>query len=140
MSRRAPSVFAIILSLAMVALPACGGDEPPEQRAFRNDNNQSPTPLTKVRTQISLKYTDGAFVVTLTASEDYCEANRTVTIYEDLAKDKKIGDIESAENGKAELEKKIVGRYYASVPTESPTTGEAAECLKKRSQTVVVKR
>ena len=138
MSSRALVVFVSILSLAVVAFPACGNEEAPDQRAF--NASQSPThPPKQVRTQLKLKNVDGTLVVDVQADEDYCEVGRTVTIYEDLAKDKKVGKAESKANGQAKLKPRVAGRYYASVPDEpSPEAGET--CKKARSQTVVVKK
>lgn len=142
MSRRALTAFAVTLGLALVALPACGDDEPPAQREFTDDETETPDVPEEVRTQIRLRYVQGAFVVDIEADEDYCEEGRTVTIFEDLRKDKKVGKVDSSDEGDARLKKKrVVGRYYASVPTEpSAKYGELSICKGKRSRTIVVKK
>ena len=144
MSRKVLAVFAVILSLTIVALPACGGDEEPAEREFSDRTPSPKRPPEEVNTRIHLSYRNGAFVVDIEADEDYCAEDRTVTIFEDLAKnkkDKKVGRTESSEDGDAKLKKRVVGRYYASVPTEpSARYGELSICRGKRSQTVVVKR
>lgn len=140
MSNRAIVIFAVTLSLAVVALPACGDDEPPEQRAFTNED-ETPQPPKQVPTQIRLKYVRSAFVVDIQASEDYCQEDRTVTIFEDLRKDKKVGKTETSDDGDALLKKRVTGRYYAMVPSEpSAEYGKLSICKGKRSQTIIVKK
>ena len=139
MSRKAVAALAITMSLTGVALPACGGDEAPEQRSFTSKSSSPTHPPTQIRTELRLRYTDGTLVVDIGATEDYCEEGRTVTIYEDLAKDKKVGKAESNGKGQAKVKTRVAGRYYASVPDEpSPEAGET--CKRARSQTVIVKK
>ena len=144
MSKRARALLVLTLSLAVVALPACGDDEPPEQRAFTADDDESPDLPENVQTQIRLKYRNGLFTANISATEDYCEEDRTVTIFEDLKKarkDKKVGKTDTTEDGDATLKRRVVGRYYAQVATEpSAEYGELSVCKGKRSQTVIVKR
>ncbi|HJR45401.1 MAG TPA: hypothetical protein VJ927_07325 [Actinomycetota bacterium] len=143
MSKRSFVRFGLALMVAILVLPACGSDdEPPAAREFEGDEGRSPAaPPKEVQTRLQMKYAAGAFAVTLEADEDYCVDGRTVTIVQDLKKDKKIGSAETAETGAGSLKhKKVAGKYFAQVPSEpSAEYGNLSVCKGARSQTVIVK-
>ena len=144
MSKRPIVRLGFVVMIALVALPACGGnDEPPAAREFEGQETPSPTPPPKeVQTKVKMKYASGAFAVSLESTEDSCTQDRTVTIVQDLKKDKNIGTAETADTGAGSLKhKKVAGKYYATVPTEqSAEYGNLSICKGSRSQTVIVKR
>lgn len=143
MSKSSIVRLGLILLVAVLVLPACGGsDEPPAAREFEGDDTPSPAPPPKeVQTQLRMKYAGGAFAVTVEAAEDYCVDDRTVTIVQDLKKDKKIGTADTSETGTGSLKrKKVAGKYFAQVPSEpSAEYGNLSICKGARSQTVIVK-
>ena len=144
MSMRPIVRLGFVVMVAVLVLPACGGnDEPPAAREFEAEETPSPTPPPKeVQTKVKMKYASGAFAVTVEAAEDFCVDDRTVSIVQDLKKDKKIGTADTAETGAGSLKhKKVAGKYYATVPTEpSAEYGNLSICKGARSQTVIVKR
>lgn len=133
------------LIFAALALVACGGDEePPAAREFESDT-ASPTPEAppkQVPTTLKLAYQNGEFEVDLEAAEEYCAADRDVTVVQDLKKDQKLGSDETTEEGEASVKrKKVPGRYYAEVTSEpSAEYGNLSICKGARSQTVVLKK
>ena len=144
--RRVSMRFVVVaFTLLAVGLSACGGDEG-VPRSFENEDDQGddaqPTLPGNVKSQVSLAFKKGHFIVEVSADQDYCLDGRTGAIFEKPRRGKaeKVAQFKTDEVGVDNLKvRKPGGTYFATLEKGSfAKYGAVSVCSPAKSRDVRV--